>query len=693
MSTEAVPTRQANTVLPRDLSDFVIELSIALHKHGMYPEGHPSLDVTRAGVGRRLDALLRERKSLALGVARSQLIIEGLPTDSRNPLLHGLAQQLHRHGVGAVKLLPGVRVEEIREVLRVLAADADRGAAAFQSGGDGARCRWEHIWLLPLTYDQLQLVEGSESSSPATGNEQRTSQLWLDLARAALQADESTESAPTDATVVAGAINAHAREQAYDQVIIGYLLQIAGEISAGDQAESAFLRKRMSELISALEPEQLRQLMGLGGDVAQRGRFLLEASRGLAVDAALALVEAASDASHEVISESLMRLFAKLAAHADRGVPAVRPEAETALREQIQSLVSGWTLPDPSSQRYGTMLGQMSLERPLFVVADDSAHGCEHDRLVQMSLEVGCVGPLVDDAVDAMLARGEIATLVDLLGQAPQGSEAPAYIRRRVATVDNLQRLLDNGSPESREAKWMVEQLGTQAVEPLLDALAAADTRARRRLLLDQLQPIASLASDVIVARLPGAPWYVQRNLLMLLDGLEKLPDGFSLAPYAAHADARVRRHALRLLMEQPAERDSAICAALRDSDDQVVRFALSTALERCPRDALLIIVERLAAHDFDAELELFAIRVVGSVKEPAALDFLLDCVEKSRGWFRVRLLAKRSPRVLAALAGLAAKWADDPRVAAVLQRASTHPDPAVRAAAAAAFVPEHCGA
>ena len=39
--------------LSRDLADFLIELSIALHKHAMYPEGHPSLAPAAAGVTRR----------------------------------------------------------------------------------------------------------------------------------------------------------------------------------------------------------------------------------------------------------------------------------------------------------------------------------------------------------------------------------------------------------------------------------------------------------------------------------------------------------------------------------------------------------------------------------------------------------------------------------------------------------------
>ena len=71
---------------------------------------------------------------------------------------------------------------------------------------------------------------------------------------------------------------------------------------------------------------------------------------------------------------------------------------------------------------------------------------------------------------------------------------------------------------------------------------------------------------------------------------------------------------------------------------------------------------------------------MVASVDDPAAVDCLMELVVKSRGWFRGIRLYKGSPRVLAALAGLAKRWASDPKVAPVLQRAARDPDPAVRA-------------
>jgi hypothetical protein len=43
--------------LSRELADFLIELSITLAKHAIYPENHPLLDVALDGVANRLGTL------------------------------------------------------------------------------------------------------------------------------------------------------------------------------------------------------------------------------------------------------------------------------------------------------------------------------------------------------------------------------------------------------------------------------------------------------------------------------------------------------------------------------------------------------------------------------------------------------------------------------------------------------------
>ena len=110
--------------LSRDLADFLIELSIALHKHAMYPQGHPSLAPSAAAVTRRAGRMLEDRATLSLGVARQQLVIEGVATDPKHPVLGELAGRLHRHHLGAVTFRRDVAETEVSDVLKTLALEA-----------------------------------------------------------------------------------------------------------------------------------------------------------------------------------------------------------------------------------------------------------------------------------------------------------------------------------------------------------------------------------------------------------------------------------------------------------------------------------------------------------------------------------------------------------------------------------------
>ena len=86
----------------RDLSAFLVQLSIALHKSAAYPAGHPMVAAAADVAVKTLGQLLCQRPTLALGVARNQLIIEGEATDPAHPVLRGLAQRLYRRQVGGL---------------------------------------------------------------------------------------------------------------------------------------------------------------------------------------------------------------------------------------------------------------------------------------------------------------------------------------------------------------------------------------------------------------------------------------------------------------------------------------------------------------------------------------------------------------------------------------------------------------
>ena len=112
-------------VLSREFSEFLIELSIAIHQHGMYPPGHPSLEPAAINVTDRATYLLKGRGTLSLGAAKDQLVIEGVASDVNNPLMRELAGRLRRHHLGAISFHQGVSKQEVLQFLTLMAEEPD----------------------------------------------------------------------------------------------------------------------------------------------------------------------------------------------------------------------------------------------------------------------------------------------------------------------------------------------------------------------------------------------------------------------------------------------------------------------------------------------------------------------------------------------------------------------------------------
>jgi len=394
-SQSASPTAPAErAALSRELADFLIELSIALHKYTMYPEGHPSLEPAVVAVTRRAERLFEGRPTVALGVARQQLVIEGVATDVKNPLLAELAGRLHRHHLGAVTFHRGLRVNEVADVLRTLAVEAERSGEPIGLGPPEQMRAWEHVRLHSVTYERLELLsddgQAPADDKGAKARELRGAQLWVGLARAALAMEAIAEdgSPPlSEPSVIAKAIDEHPRSAAYDQVIVGYLLQIADELKHTGGAEAAALRRRTSKLVGALQPGTLRRLIEMGGDNAQRFKFAIDATHGLAVDAVLEIVRAMADATHKTVSDPLVRMLAKMAQHAEQGPVEMRPQADEALREQVRDLLTGWSLEDPNPDAYGQALHRMTAATPSSVLPhNDTVQPAEPLRILQTAV-------------------------------------------------------------------------------------------------------------------------------------------------------------------------------------------------------------------------------------------------------------------------------------------------------------------
>jgi len=672
-------TGQERAALSRDLSVFLVQLAIALHKNSTYPEGHPLLGSAVDAVTLRLHSLLNQRPTLLLGVARNQLLIEGVATDPENPVLRDLANRLHRHQLGALKFSQGAAPTEIADVMRTLSADSRTEPLGTQPLEQLQR--WPHVRLFPQAYDQLEL---NEDGSPRLGHLSSTTslagRLWLGLASAALMR-ESGEELPKDPKEIARAINGRRRDATYDQVIVNYLMQLSQELRMSHGAEAAELKDRLGSLLGELDQQTLSHLLALGGNLAQRSQLVGDAVQSMPIQAVLTLLKATAASSKQTISNSMVRLLTKLALHAEQGSQQIRQDADLALRDTIRELVSNWTLDDPNPGSYAKVLERLAGPVPAGPPSTGATQ-FEARRIVEMSLEIGTMGASVKRAVDQMLEEGHAMELLQLLDGPQAPHDLVDDIWGYLATPQSIRQLLMNEPRDTEVVERLVARMGLDAAEPLLDALEIADSRTSRRRLLTRLGKLGTDIGQSVVDRLPGSPWFVQRNLLALMGSMPSWPRSFSPATYAANTDPRVRREALKLMLRLPDYRDEAIGATFADDDEQVIRLGLTAAAEGCPAPAVPRLMTMLRAHANDVELRALGIRVLGTVRTPATRDWLVDHALTRKKLFRGRRLMPKSPEILAIVAALARSWREDKAAAEVLRLAQSSGDAEIRAVA-----------
>ncbi len=698
-------------ILSRELGDFLIELAIAMHKHAIYPPGHPLLDGAVDSVITTLFGLLAEHAVLSIGVARRQLIIEGIATDSAHPLLNELAHRLHRHHLGALKFERGVDRAELADFMATLAIDAGRNGPAIGLDPDTLPTRWRRIHAYPLTYDKLELLE-SEKLDTVEGQitAGRAAQLWVGLATAALAAEaahgEDVDSdTPLEPMAVARAIDEHTHEEAYDQVIVGYMLQIANELTeangaghggAGDGAaslESAALQARMSKMLGALKPETLSRLLDMGGDAGQRRKFLLEATKGMSADAVVFLVQAAAKTEQQTVSHSMVRLLTKLAKHSESGNAARRALADRNVRDTVSRILNEWTLADPNPVRYRAVLEEASrtsapaVGEPVPGLAPD----CEPERIIKMSLEIGAVGATLWRALERMERDGQAGVVLDLADEAPN-QEAAAAIVRRMATHDGLRRVLTADRVDFATAERIVERAGVDAIPAILSAASTVSDARTREHVYDLVAALGDAAPPLVAERIakldrPGVSATEQRDLLALLGRLlpgGTLPDGLNLRNFLKSSDAQVRRETVKLMIKSGgAAREEAMAESVEDIDARIAYIGLTAACERCPPSVATRIRARLdrGGGELDRPLRVLGIRAVATARGPDTLTWLMRHAVKSSRFFGRMSLLPANPETVEAVSAIVAGWRNNPEGARVAELARKSRDAQYRAA------------
>ena len=669
------------TPVTPEVSHFLAQMAVALHKLRAYPAGHPmrhaAVHISYAALG----DLLHDTPSFRIGVARNQLLVGDTVTDSAHFIISDVASRLHRRQVGTITFQAGLSEADFTAVLEVLAIEPPRQRAAAAELPLVSPC--SSVEITPIAFDALTMQDDGDGT--------KADRMWQELAQLVAGATGFSgglggsgggggqgEGQGNSGDGYARAVVERLRAPEARAAFVSTLERLGRMAQTLEGDERVAVEARLGDLIATLPKEAISMLLDV--DLGQRDGMtnLLPAVDWLPTVALVELIETAAKAQHQGLSGVLVRLLRKLAG-LGHGAAVRRSNADRDLRTMVKSLLEDWTLADPNSKSHAHILE--ALTRHDNVSTADGAPVGEGIRLVQIALETEAVGVLVAEAVEMVVMSKRLDELTHLLEQSPPPNRASAEIWKTLVGPACARRIFGDPDLSETAARRLLPHVDVAGVDVLLDRLLLFRDDTVRNLVTERILALGPTAIAALLQRIQTSSGDQRRQLLMTLQSVAVLPDGFDPRVYATAPEPMVRLEALRLMLRKAADRDEAIHMALADDDERVVALALEAGLVSMPRYSLTRLMLLLNSPRRGPEIKARAIPILAQFELPTIREWLIGNLVITRGWFRRRRLAQKSPIVLAKLAVLAVRWPDHPEAVRAFDLARRSGDPELIAA------------
>ena len=666
--------------MPPVLVDFMTELARTVQRYSMYPAGHPARESTVKQAIAGLEALLGDHSRLKLGISRDRLTIGSVETDPQNTLLSGFAGRLYEHQLISITFIKGVEEKEISAFLDAISVQIGTTGEPLGTGPPEQLNLGPHLKLEPVSYDTISLAEEGVVKERAKAGGMAGAQLqdegaYIDtsVGETAIRPDADDQDSAAASTGEA-AMEPGSTEQ-LDEDLAG----VAVALPEGEELDAETARQRISRLILSLDPATLRQLTEALPDEMRAGGLEIAITR-----AVTEFIVSAVSGSGDEPSAALLRTLTKMGMRGE-APPAEPTDAKTAevLSRLVGQLGGEWQMQDTTPEDYKEQLREFSQDAPILKAISAWLEEPKAERVVQMGLELDNAGPAINLAAISMTEDGELNRLLDLLESSPEDTSAADDLWQLVTTPEMVTQIVGSEPLDFSILDRMIPRLGSDAAAPILHVLSESESRTMRLELIERLVMVGPKIGPLVVERLEDERWYVRRNMLVLLNRLPSLPEGFSPEPHLVDPKPQVRREAMKLALFSSAEPEVEvlIVAALLDSDQQVVALGLEAAEQECPPTVVPHVVKLVLDPKSAMTLRLAGIRTLSSSDSPEALQALLRLT-----WVRklvlLRRLASKSAVMLEALAALVKSWAENPRAKRVLHAASKAKDPQIRSVA-----------
>lgn len=662
------------------VAELVRALALAWKNLAAYPSGHPVLAGSVEQVHRHLQRLRGPAGDVVFGISSDALIYGEEKIEW--PHAQKFAHALYTRGVAVVRFGSDTDPRELEIFLRLLGTPASKHDAPVWE--ELTRQGVIGINLQPVDYSAVQVTSDLSIEQP----KRESANLWEDILQALLSGKDITANARqllssvrsvdqlaalimrhvndagSDATFdpdatfgvrILARVNVDTPEAATSRVAEAIGTHIAGSAGLKRQFAVQQVVQLLKSLPGSLRESVIRSVLdSLARDEAAASH-LREFTSALAPDEVLDALRYLSNAG--TLSSHATRLLEALALtraptrDSQPAPPALIAELVELFGEEDLdrfnppdhlSLLDDVSVTIPSSRPVSA--GAMaSLRERVDTVADDVVNLQVARSLMELVARYGetrnpqALLRRIEGVFEAEVATAQFGEALEIVQRLREITSTSGDERLRVAVQESLARLASAdvmqaivagllAAPPEKTAtiQWLIDALGEAALQSLLIALAEESNRSRRRKLFDFVSGLGQRIVPEVTRFLRDERWYVVRNMILLLRGVNDRSALAEIRRLAQHPDLRVRLEAIKsLLVLDPTVPGSLLENAINDPDPKMAEAAIALVGSYGIREGVGPLVNIISGRDLlgrRRSLRIRAIRSLGELGAPEAL-------------------------------------------------------------------------
>lgn len=223
-------------------------------------------------------------------------------------------------------------------------------------------------------------------------------------------------------------------------------------------------------------------------------------------------------------------------------------------------------------------------------------------------------------------ALDALADAVERLAVQDEDDEACLAMARALVTPAVASRLaarLGSGREEERRAELIriFQRIGREMALAISDALSDTTDRYARRVYMEAMVALGQEGMLVVEQMMEDPRWFVIRNAVAILGEVGGDRAVELLTTSLAHADARVRREALRSLARVGGEDAGMLVYGMIEDTDPEVRLAAAVAAGELKVERALKPLLTLLEHERDDDVLVGVLHALGQLGDPGAVN------------------------------------------------------------------------